>query len=82
MTVLGDATIPSALGQLLVLATVVPIGLLLAPQTVRKDKRTLVAMAVAIALVIGVPVYAVVCNVCEICKVCPWYLCPLECWFL
>jgi hypothetical protein len=72
----------SPFGPALVVLLMIPALFLFAPQTIRKDKRTVAALVMLAAVVIGVPVYAVVCNICEVCKTCAWYYCPLECWFL
>jgi hypothetical protein len=79
--VVGPSPVISSLSLYFVMLTVVPIGLLLAPQPVRRDKRTIVTLLLLAAVVIGVPVYAVVCNVCEVCKGDYWWL-YMECWFL
>lgn len=71
----------SSLSLLLTMATVVPIGLVFTPQAVRRDKRVIVGLILALGFVIGVPAYAVVCNICDICKGSYWWLIA-DCWFL
>lgn len=57
----------------------VPILFLFAPQAIKRDKRTLVVLALAVACVLGVPVFADEWEaVSGVCSYCPWYLC-LEC---
>jgi hypothetical protein len=58
-----------------------PILIVFAPQAVRRDKRTIATLLVAVAFVVGVPVYAVICNVCALCKT-EWWFLYVECWFL
>jgi formate hydrogenlyase subunit 4 len=65
----------------MVVLLMIPALFLFAPQPIRKDKRTVAALVMLAAVVIGVPVYAVICNVCEICKADYWWLIP-DCWFL
>lgn len=82
MVFASSPVVSGSLLNLMLIVTVVPIGLLLAPQPVRRDKRTLIALGVILLLLIGAPVYAVICNICEICNTCAWWWCPIECWFL
>jgi hypothetical protein len=58
-----------------------PILIVFAPQAVRRDKRTVAAVLASAVVLIGVPAYAVVCNICAVCKTEYWWLIP-ECWFL
>ena len=67
----------SSLSLYLSMLTVVPIGLLLAPSGVRRDKRVIVALALIGLGVIGVPVFAAVTSVCSY----VWWF-AWECWFL
>ena len=81
LVILGDPGPLVSFAQMFALAFIVPIGLLLAPQPIRRDRRTLALLVVTLALVIGGPVYAVVCNVCALCQTEWWWL-YVECWFL
>jgi hypothetical protein len=67
----------SSLSLYLSLLTVVPIGLALAPQPIRKDKRVKVLLVLLALSAIGIPAYAAVTNFCHDI---PWYLWPIECW--
>jgi hypothetical protein len=78
--VIGSSAV-STLSLYAVMLTIVPLGLLLAPQPVRTDKRTIAAVIAAAAILIGAPAYAVVCNVCALCKT-EWWFLYVECWFL
>lgn len=66
----------------LVLMVMVPIGLLWAPQPIRRDRRTIAALVGFTLVMVGGPVYAVICNICLICERCAWWWCPWECLFL
>jgi hypothetical protein len=77
----SSSSVASTLSLYLWMVTIVPVGLLLAPQDVRRDKRTIVAVAIGALLLLGVPAYAVVCNVCTVCNGDYWWLFA-ECWFL
>ena len=63
-----------------VLAFMLPICLVWAPQAVRRDRRTIAAALVLAVLVLGIPVFAdepgiVIANPCVLM---PWLI---ECWF-
>jgi hypothetical protein len=79
--VISEPSAFSALGPLAFMAMLLPIGLLLAPQPIRTDKRTIAGLLVSVLLIVGVPIYAAICNVCELCKGDYWWL-ILECWFI
>jgi hypothetical protein len=80
LVVSSSSPIVSSLGFYLMVLTVVPIGLLMAPQPVRRDRRTIVGLGVALVAIVGVPVYAAICNVCAVCQTDMWWL-YAECWF-
>lgn len=81
MTVLGSHSLGSAFSTVLTMATLVPLLLIVAPQPIRTDKRVIVGLIALAAVAIGVPVYAVVCNVCSVCNGDWWWLFA-ECWFI
>jgi hypothetical protein len=56
----------------------IPILLLWAPQSIRRDRRVIVGAAFAIGAALGFPVLAAVSDVCSYC---PWWLC-IECLWL
>jgi hypothetical protein len=58
----------------------IPVLLVFAPQPVRRDRRTIVGLGVALVAIVGVPVYAAICNVCAVCQTDMWWL-YAECWF-
>ena len=66
----------SSLAFYLTILTAVPVGLLLAPQSVRRDKRVLIGLALVLLALIGMPTFAAVTP---ICKYAFW---AIECWFL
>lgn len=66
----------SSLAPFLVLLTIVPIGLLFAPQPLRRDKRIRVLALVLLLLTISAPAWAFPTKICDWCPYC------FECWFL
>jgi hypothetical protein len=66
----------SSLGFYLTLLTVVPTGLLLAPQPIRTDKRVLIGLALLVLVMIGHPTYAAYTRICD------WAWFAWECWFV
>lgn len=63
----------SSLGPMLAMLTVVPMGIVFAPQAVRHVDRRIVGLGVAVVLGAGLDI------VTKICDWCPWCI---ECWFL
>lgn len=65
----------SVLSLYLLLLTVVPIGLMWAPQPVKRDKRVIAVVIVVVALLLLVPpLFAFDSNVCTY----AWW--AIECW--
>lgn len=62
-------------GALVMMLTVVPLGLLWAPQEIRRDKRVIVAGLVLALVVLSIPAFAAPPT--KICDYMPW---ALECW--
>jgi hypothetical protein len=65
----------SALSFYLMLLTAVPMGLMFAPQPIRRDKRTIAVLLVVVAFLVGAPLFAFASNVCTY----AWW--AIECWF-
>lgn len=74
MAVVQASSVVSAVSFYLTLLTVVPIGLLWAPQDARKDKRVIAAVVVVVVSLIGVPLLAFDSTICK------WAWWAIECW--
>ena len=81
LVISSSPNVATALGPAVFVLLMVPVLMVFAPQPIRRDKRTVAALVVLAGIAIGVPVYAVVCNVCALCKTDYWWLIA-ECWFL
>ena len=68
-------------GPAMVLLLMVPVLIMFAPQPIRRDKRTVAVLVTLAAIVVGVPVYAVICNICSVCLG-EWWFLFVECWFI
>lgn len=76
--VFGPSVVSSLPFAPALLLMVIPIGLLLAPQAIKRDRRTIVALCLLLFLVLAAPVAAEWDAVSNVCEYCPWWLC-LEC---
>lgn len=69
----------SSWSMYLMLLTVVPISLMLAPQEIRRDKRTIVGVLVLVMVAVGAP--AAYAFPLFYCNRPDWWL-FVECWFI
>lgn len=72
--VVSASPVVSSLSFYLTACTLLIVGIVFAPQPVKRDKRVIALVGVLIVLAIGVPVFAADTT---ICKYAPW---ALECW--
>jgi hypothetical protein len=84
MTALVISSSPSvaeSLGPAMFVLLMVPVLMVFAPQPIRRDKRTVAVLVALAAIVVGVPAYAVICNICTVCLG-EWWFLFIECWFI
>jgi hypothetical protein len=75
--VVGPSPALSSLSLLLLMVTVVPIGLMFAPQPIRRDKRVLIGIGLLVVLFgLSSTASAAVIGTCKY----AWW--AIECWFV